>query len=145
MQLMNPISVPAPEVHFSARNWNVGLLPGVFLSDDTFQDSVVSCSDMVPAKHAAMVPLPSVTTQEAGLLEAESFSSIRADSNLYSDARTVTTIKGSLSLFLPPSIACMLTRINVCPSYYSPFPRLFCYQISPGMCAVHEFLPRVRE
>jgi hypothetical protein len=82
MQLMNPISVPAHEVDASARNWNVGLLHGVFLSDDTFQDSIVSCSDMVPAEHAAMVPLPSVTTQEAQLLEAKSCSSIRADSNL---------------------------------------------------------------
>jgi hypothetical protein len=57
-QMMDPVAVPTCDINGLAEDWDVGLFPGSFPSDETLQGLVVSSSDQASADDAAMVPLP---------------------------------------------------------------------------------------
>ncbi|KAG9185515.1 hypothetical protein G6011_08059 [Alternaria panax] len=110
-QMMNPISAPAREVNAVVEDWDVGLLPSSFPSDETLQSSFAGSFDMVAIEDATMLPLPLQSAEEVRQLEAESPSSIATDCSTatgtdpflelisYPDTTAITMVTRSLSLF----------------------------------------------
>ncbi|RII24903.1 hypothetical protein CUC08_Gglean000255 [Alternaria sp. MG1] len=110
-QMMDPVTVPTCDINALAEDWNVGLFPGSFPSDETLQDLVVSSSDQASADDAAMVPLPLQFAEEMQQLERKSPPRTVTDPSPYSESdlscetasppgnTAVSTIHRSLSLF----------------------------------------------
>ena len=110
-QMMDPVTVPTCDINALAEDWNVGLFPGSFPSDETLQDLVVSSSGQASADDAAMVPLPLQFAGEMQQLERRSSPRTVTDSSPYPESDLscetasppgntgVSTIHRSLSLF----------------------------------------------
>jgi hypothetical protein len=109
--MIDPVTVPTCDINALAEDWNVGLFPGSFPSDETLQDLVVSSSDQASADDAAMVPLPLQFAEEMQELERKLSPRTVTDSSPYPESdlscetasppgnTAVSTIHRSLSLF----------------------------------------------
>lgn len=109
-QMTDHVPVPTCDIDGLAEDWNVGLFPGSFPSDETLQGLVVSSSDQASTDDAAMVPLPLQFAEEIQQLGRKS-SPIVTDSSPYPESdlscetapppgnTAVSTIHRSLSLF----------------------------------------------
>ncbi|CAN9465917.1 unnamed protein product [Alternaria alternata] len=110
-QMMDPVAVPTCDIDGLAEDWDVGLFPGSFPSDETLQGLVVSSSDQASADDAAMVPLPLQFAEEISQLGRKPSPPIVTDSSPYPESdlscetasppgnTAVSTIHHSLSLF----------------------------------------------
>ena len=110
-QMMDLVAVPTREINSLAEDWDVGLFPGSFPSDETLQGLVVSSSDQASTDDAAIVPLPLQFAEEILQLGRKSFPPIVTDSSPYPESdlsceiasppgnTAVSTINHSLSLF----------------------------------------------
>jgi hypothetical protein len=110
-QMMDPVTVHTCDINALAENWDVGLFPGSFPSDETLQGLVVSSSDQASADDAAIVPLPLQFAEEIQQLGRKSSPPIVTDSSPYQESdlscetasptgnTAVSTIHHSLSLF----------------------------------------------
>ncbi|CAN9207194.1 unnamed protein product [Alternaria alternata] len=108
---MDPVAVPTCDINGLVEDWDVGLFPGSFPSDETLQGLVVSSSDQASADDAAMVPLPLQFAEEIQQLGRKSSPPIVIDSSPYPESdlscetasppsnTVVSTIHHSLSLF----------------------------------------------
>ncbi|RYO15394.1 hypothetical protein AA0111_g11717 [Alternaria arborescens] len=110
-QMMDLVAVPTREINGLAEDWDVGLFPGSFPSDETLQGLFVSSSDQASTDDAAMVPLPLQFAEEILQLGRKSSPLIVTDSSPYPESdlsceiasplgnTAVSTIHHSLSLF----------------------------------------------
>jgi hypothetical protein len=110
-QMMDPVAVPTYDINGLAEDWDVGLFPGSFPSDETLQGLVVSSSNQASADDAAIVPLPLQFAEEISQLGRKLSSPIVTDSSPYPESdlscetasppgnTAVSTIHHSLSLF----------------------------------------------